>query len=60
MPSPNIMAATLANRGVNPLTGKLNDAAEMDRNLGTLVPEEDFSTGELVRGAIPARCGERR
>lgn len=41
---------------VNPLTGTLGDSAEETRNLGTLVPSDDLSTGELVRGAVPARC----
>ncbi len=42
---------------VNPLTGTLNDAAEANANLGTLVPNEDLSSGELVPGAVAARCG---
>ena len=44
---------------VNPLTGKVNDSGEMGLNLGTLVPSSDLTTGELVRGAVPARCDER-
>ncbi|WAT17811.1 DUF3089 domain-containing protein [Aurantiacibacter sp. MUD11] len=40
----------------NPLTGSLNDSAEASRNLGTLVPEDDLGSGELVAGAVPARC----
>ena len=44
---------------VNPITGMLNDAAPASRNLGTLVPSEDLSTGELLAGAVPARCDER-
>lgn len=44
---------------VNPLTGTINDEADMARNLGTLVPNENFTSGELVAGAIPARCGPR-
>ncbi|RDC60439.1 hypothetical protein HME9302_01646 [Alteripontixanthobacter maritimus] len=43
----------------NPLTGTINAAAPASENKGTLVPEADFSTGELVRGAVPARCDER-
>ncbi len=41
---------------VNPLTGTLNNTAPADRNLGTLVPDEDLAHGELVAGAVPARC----
>jgi hypothetical protein len=44
---------------VNPLTGVPNDTAEAALNLGTLVPEQDFTNGELVAGAVPARCDER-
>ncbi len=43
----------------NPLVGTLGGAATMDRNLGTLVPNADLSDGELVLGAVPARCDER-
>lgn len=43
----------------NPLTGIAGGAADQDANLGTLVPEDDLSTGELVPGAVPARCDER-
>ncbi|QZH76495.1 MAG: DUF3089 domain-containing protein [Erythrobacter sp.] len=41
---------------VNPLSGVLNGEADMAQNLGTLVPENDLSSGELVAGAVPARC----
>ncbi|KLI63444.1 DUF3089 domain-containing protein [Aurantiacibacter marinus] len=41
---------------VNPLNGMLNGEAGMALNLGTLVPEDDLTTGELVVGAVPARC----
>lgn len=40
----------------NPLTGTANGTATAEQNLGTLKPAEDFSSGELVTGAIPARC----
>lgn len=43
---------------VNPITGILNDEALAAENLGTLVPSADLTTGELVAGAVPARCGE--
>lgn len=44
---------------VNPLTGTVNGAAPAAANLGTLKPRGDFSNGELVPGAVPARCSER-
>lgn len=40
----------------NPLTGGLDSSAEATSNLGTLVPENDLSGGELVPGGVPARC----
>jgi hypothetical protein len=44
---------------VNPLTGTMNSAADADANLGTLVPNDELTSGELVAGAVPARCSER-
>jgi hypothetical protein len=44
---------------VNPLTGTMNSAADAGANLGTLVPNDDLSSGELVAGAVPARCDGR-
>lgn len=44
---------------VNPLTGSANGAAPASANRGTLVPRADFSGGELVAGAVPARCDPR-
>lgn len=44
---------------VNPLTGTINGEAAASANLGTLVPDEDLTSGELVAGAVPARCSER-
>ncbi len=41
---------------VNPVTGTRGGAAAMEANLGTLRPAPDFSSGELVAGAVPARC----
>ena len=41
---------------VNPLDGMLNGDADMGLNLGTLVPEDNLSSGELIIGAVPARC----
>lgn len=44
----------------NPLTGAVGGGAiAAERNLGTLVPEKEFVTGTLTRGAVPARCDER-
>ena len=43
----------------NPLTGMRGGAAGAERNLGTLIPNEDLSGAELRRGAVGARCGER-
>lgn len=42
----------------NPLTGTVGGSAPAEANLGTLVPDTDLTNGELVRGAVPARCGE--
>ncbi|WP_338445186.1 DUF3089 domain-containing protein [Pelagerythrobacter marensis] len=43
----------------NPLTGGIGGAAPAEANLGTLIPEADYSSGELVPGAVPARCSEQ-
>jgi len=43
----------------NPLTGAAGGQAAADRNLGTLVPDEEFSAAEFRRGAVPARCDPR-
>ena len=44
---------------VNPLTGSPNGAAPASANRGTLVPRDDLSGGDLVIGAVPARCDEQ-
>ncbi|MGI8943585.1 MAG: DUF3089 domain-containing protein [Qipengyuania sp.] len=44
---------------VNPLTGAVGGEAPASANLGTLVPDEGLTRGELVAGVIPARCDER-
>ncbi len=44
---------------VNPLTGTIDGAAPASANLGTLVPSADLSSGELIPGAVSARCGKR-
>lgn len=43
----------------NPLTGMFGGEAAADRNLGTLVPDDSMSNGELVPDAVPARCDDR-
>lgn len=43
----------------NPLTGTVNGQAGAERNLGTLIPEADYSTGELVPQSVAARCDAR-
>jgi hypothetical protein len=43
----------------NPLTGIFGGAAPAGANLGTLVPEDSMEQGELVPGAVPARCDPR-
>ncbi|GAB5350259.1 DUF3089 domain-containing protein [Qipengyuania sp. 483] len=44
---------------VNPLTGATGGSAPAEANLGTLKPSADLRSGELIVGAIPARCDER-
>lgn len=44
---------------VNPLTGQISGSAGAQVNAGTLVPEDNFATGELVPAEVPARCDER-
>lgn len=41
---------------VNPLTGMTGGTAAAAKNLGTLKPSEGMSSGELVAGAVAARC----
>lgn len=43
----------------NPLTGTFGGAAPASANLGTLVPDQSISNGELVPNAVPARCDGR-
>jgi hypothetical protein len=40
----------------NPLNGGAAAAADMKVNLGTLKPDASMEAGELVVGAVPARC----
>lgn len=44
---------------VNPLTGTIGGEAPAEENLGTLIPNDDLTSGELVPGMVPARCDER-
>jgi hypothetical protein len=41
---------------VNPLTGSIGGAAPASANRGTLVPDETMTRGELLAGAVGARC----
>lgn len=43
----------------NPLTGQIGGEAEAGLNTGTLVPNSDLTEGELVSGAVPAKCNDR-
>lgn len=43
----------------NPLLGTFGGSADAAANLGTLVPDNSMSNGELVPGAIPATCDDR-
>ncbi len=43
----------------NPLTGMFGGNAPASANLGTLVPDDSISNGELVPNAVPARCDNR-
>ncbi|MBD3728425.1 MAG: DUF3089 domain-containing protein [Sphingomonadales bacterium] len=43
----------------NPLTGSVDGTAPASSNLGTLVPDGDLSSGELVPASVPARCDSR-
>lgn len=44
---------------VNPVSGMVNGNSAAEQNSGTLVPSDDLTTGELMAGAVPARCDER-
>ncbi len=43
----------------NPLTGGALPDATMEANLGTLKPDEEMKTGELIVSAVPARCDDK-
>jgi hypothetical protein len=44
---------------VNPITGVLGDEAPADRNLGTLVPNEELTDGVITPGLVGATCDDR-
>lgn len=44
---------------VNPINGRHNGVAPASANLGTLKPNDELTSGELIPGAVPARCDRR-
>jgi len=42
----------------NPITGRLGDSAPASANLGTLVPNKELTSAELIPAAVPATCRE--
>lgn len=45
---------------VNPITGAPGSAASAERNLGTLGPSASAELSQLIKGAVPARCGTEK
>jgi len=43
----------------NPITGKANDSASAEANLGALLPSKDLTSATLEPGRVPARCDGR-
>ncbi len=43
----------------NPLMGGVDGAAGAEANLGTLKPSIDLTSGELVKGVVPALCDDK-
>lgn len=43
----------------NPITGKPNDAAPVEANLGGLLPSRDLTSAVLQKNLVPARCDGR-
>jgi len=43
----------------NPLTGRADDAAPAEANLGGQKPSSDLTSAEIVAGLAPARCDNR-
>lgn len=44
---------------VNPITGVRDGAAPASANLGTLIPNAEFTEASLQAGLVPARCDRR-
>ena len=42
----------------NPINGTPDSAAPASANLGTTKPSSDLKTAEMIKGAVPARCGK--
>lgn len=43
----------------NPITGKPNDSAPAEANLGALIQDKDLGNAQVVKGGVPARCDKR-
>jgi hypothetical protein len=43
----------------NPITGKPNDNAPAEANLGALIQDKDLRGAKVVKGGVPARCDGR-
>jgi len=43
----------------NPITGKANDSAPAEANLGALIPSKDLTSATIEPGRVPARCDGR-
>ncbi|MEO1044606.1 MAG: DUF3089 domain-containing protein [Pseudomonadota bacterium] len=44
---------------VNPVSGIVNGETAAEDNIGTLVPNEKLTDGEIIPAAVPARCNDR-
>ncbi len=42
----------------NPVDGIINSITSAQDNLGTLVPNQDLTDGELIKASVPARCND--
>jgi hypothetical protein len=42
----------------NPISGTPDSAASASANLGTTKPSADLKTAEMIKAAVPARCGK--
>ena len=43
----------------NPINGDTNSESTAEKNLGTLVPNDELDDATLIKGAVPARCDDR-